>query len=662
MKRTTSRATWPGGPTLPEAYQVHSVSGGSPPCIRRRIKLKAPRMIVLIVLVALLAAALVSSPAVAGEHFVELGRWSEPFWEGGDQPYDPPSDEKSKKYPTSAALMALPDGRVIYWNALENSEDANLFTGSTHSFTHTIENSRVRLLDIFRPTPFWSTSKHERGTSDVKQDTAGGAAHDLFCSDQKLLYDGRVLAAGGTAWVAPVGPNNPEGGSEVDIQGVRDTRVFDPSTNEFQQVEDMDEPRWYPSLVTLPDGRVLVTSGVRKLISSPTEPSHSFSQVRLSEIYDPAAQEWKNGGTSDWSFPLYPRLHLLPDGEVFYGGAGQAWNPFGESADQALWGFQRTYDPSEKKWTLGDHARYGMRSGAASALLRLEPPYDTADILIAGGALGSAPGNYLGSTLSEIVRWTRGEGISNVGSTKPPLAGVAGDQSQLRNSRWFSVPVVLPTGEVFLVNGGDNDDVVAPGSAAAVRVPELYDPDTDTWRELAPSARDRVYHHTAVLLPDGRVLVGGHAPLPAAMYDHGALPARRNDFKDATFEIYQPPYLFRGDRPAVDQVLATEGGRSLRLQLGENTVASDISEVVLVRLGATTHAMDGDIRAVKLVHQGTGKTVSADLPRDGDGRVLPPGPYYVFAMRETSDGPVPSIAKVVLVQPAGEGKVEVKST
>ena len=38
---------------------------------------------------------------------------------------------------------------------------------------------------------------------------------------------------------------------------------------------------------------------------------------------------------------------------------------------------------------------------------------------------------------------------------------------------------------------------------------ELWDPRTGTWTELAPSSRDRVYHNTAMLLPDGRVLVGG---------------------------------------------------------------------------------------------------------------------------------------------------------
>jgi hypothetical protein len=158
-----------------------------------------------------------------------------------------------------------------------------------------------------------------------------------------------------------------------------------------------------------------------------------------------------------------------------------------------------------------------------------------------------------------------------------------------------------------------------------------------------------------VLLPDGRILVGGHSPHPAGFYQHGETVARRNDFKDATFEIYEPPYLFRGPRPVVDAVGAADGGRALRVDLGAGTEAEDISEVVLVRLPSTTHSVDADMRAVSLEHTVEGSDVVAALPKGGDGRIVPPGPYYVFAMRDTVDGPIPSVAHVVLVQPNAAG-------
>ena len=42
-----------------------------------------------------------------------------------------------------------------------------------------------------------------------------------------------------------------------------------------------------------------------------------------------------------------------------------------------------------------------------------------------------------------------------------------------------------------------------------VFIPELFDPDTETWTLMAPHQAGRMYHSTALLLPDGRVLSAG---------------------------------------------------------------------------------------------------------------------------------------------------------
>ena len=65
-------------------------------------------------------------------------------------------------------------------------------------------------------------------------------------------------------------------------------------------------------------------------------------------------------------------------------------------------------------------------------------------------------------------------------------------------------------------SGSDRDEVLLPGTGEPVTTPELFDPVTETWRPLAPQNRPRTYHNTAMLLPDGRVLVGGHAPISTA--------------------------------------------------------------------------------------------------------------------------------------------------
>ena len=83
-------------------------------------------------------------------------------------------------------------------------------------------------------------------------------------------------------------------------------------------------------------------------------------------------------------------------------------------------------------------------------------------------------------------------------------------KGQLNNRRWFHDGTILPDGTVLATNGGDKDSLQMPGYEVAVRQAEIYDPATDSWKPVASAARDRHYHETATLLPDGRVLVRGH--------------------------------------------------------------------------------------------------------------------------------------------------------
>ena len=70
------------------------------------------------------------------------------------------------------------------------------------------------------------------------------------------------------------------------------------------------------------------------------------------ETYDPACGTWSvNGPLAERTLPLFPRLHMLPNGHVYYNAGGQAFNPFGEGYDQALWNLSATYDPATQTWS-----------------------------------------------------------------------------------------------------------------------------------------------------------------------------------------------------------------------------------------------------------------------------------------------------------------------
>jgi hypothetical protein len=210
--------------------------------------------------------------------------------------------------------------------------------------------------------------------------------------------------------------------------------------------------------------------------------------------------------------------------------------------------------------------------------------------------------------------------------------------------------VLLPTGAIAAFSGADIDENAggAAGMERAIHRAELFD--GERWVPMAIAARDRTYHNSAILLPDGRVLVGGHAPngagndgKPDQTYHDAGLTA--NNVRDASFETYSPPYLFAGPRPSI--VSAPDA-----MPWNESSVvttASAVDSFVLMHLPAATHATDPDQRGVELESSALAASVySVAVP---DANIVPPGYYYLFAVT----GGVPSKAGIVRIgaSPAG---------
>lgn len=311
------------------------------------------------------------------------------------------------------------------------------------------------------------------------------------------------MVAGGADWyhepsVLAQDRGDPVDAGLVEREGLSSAWAFDPDTNSFEALAPMRYGRWYPALVGLPDGKVLAVSGVTKLVKSA-----QLGQVRRTETFDPKTNSWTenySGPASENELPLYPRLDLAPNGKVFYGGVGQMWAPFGQAADEATMALQQFFDPKTQQWEIIGPAPLGARSGAVQVMLPLAPPYDQAAVLAFGGTLGPPPGGVVATPLSTLTT------IDETGNVGNRMTG------NLNHARWLASGVLLPDGTVAAVGGGYLDQVVVPGVEAGVRSAELYDPKTGRWTEMAPPASDRAYHHSALLLPDMRLLLGGRPP------------------------------------------------------------------------------------------------------------------------------------------------------
>jgi hypothetical protein len=596
----------------------------------------------------------------------EAGSFSEPFTEPGPEcPHEPLRDTTEARIvckPAAVNVVALPNGKLLYWDGLEAEEDVNL--SIVAELGDKAVNDQSRLLDLAGPT--WSQPSPVDGGANGLEGSEylvpnapealeqilndpGGAAGALFCSDQVLLPDGEVLTPGGTHYYSE--PHIPETQLGVaELEGLKNTRIYDPSTNSWRETGQMHWGRWYPSLVTLADGNVFVASGVTKLVKPVylEHPLDSGTNVRETETYNVAGATWSaNGDDASRSLPLYPRLHLLPDGKVYYDAAGQAFNPFGEAYDEATWALAAVYDPAAGSWRslgvpLGISAdvpdlnvspTLGFRGSSFSIMLPLKPPYTKASFLSAGGVLGPTPGSYVATSASEInsVDTAHGDAFTSI-ATGP-----------LRQPRWFTTAVLLPTGKVMTFSGANRDEVDAPGTGFPIRQAEQFDPETGRWTPMASAHEERTYHNTALLLPSGQVLVGGHAPISTLDTFNFTIPGGfTDDFRNPSFEIYDPPYMFWGPRPTITSVSSNFArGASVTLATPD---AAGIASVVLVRNTAITHEVDGDQRTVELpITARANGSLQVSVP--SSDAVLPPGPYMLFVNKRTAKGLVPSAAR-----------------
>ena len=174
---------------------------------------------------------------------------------------------------------------------------------------------------------------------------------------------------------------------------------------------------------------------------------------------------------------------------------------------------------------------------------------------------------------------------------------------------------------------------------------------------MAVANNPRTYHNTALLMQDGRVLIGGHAPISTLYLKNINLAAfgfSPNDGRDPSFEIYSPPYVNNPNRPNLigfaggNATPAGDGktmmrefrkGQQVTLQMAPGSDMSKIDSVTLVRHTVTTHLTDADQRTVvipKTQLSVTGQSLRFTIP--DQAAVVPQGAYMTFVRTKQADG------------------------
>jgi len=189
---------------------------------------------------------------------------------------------------------------------------------------------------------------------------------------------------------------------------------------------------------------------------------------------------------------------------------------------------------------------------------------------------------------------------------------------------------LLPDGKILMTGG----TMSAGFSTAlgAVSAAEMWDPTSEAWTTLADMSVPRLHHSVAVLLPDGRIVVGG-----------GGQPTGTGDQDHYDVQIYSPPYLFKGARPAITSTpTAISYGQQFSVQTPDS---ASISQVTLISLSSATHIYNQNQRINRLSFTRASGGLSIAAPANGN--LCPPGYYMLFIMNGNG---VPSVAKVIRME------------
>ena len=369
------------------------------------------------------------------------------------------------------------------------------------------------------------------------------------------------------------------GGHISEDHGIAATTLFDFSTDAWTSAAPMAQGRWYPTTTELSDGRVLILGGA----------DENGAQVSVPEIGDGTA--WTPLPSADRVLPYYPRAFLAPSGKVFYAG----------EARQSYY-----LDPSSGTWSDAGQSLYGDREYGSAIM------YGPGKVLIVGGSsVASGPP----TSSAEVIDLTEAA----------PTWQFTGSMAYAR--RQLNV-TSLPDGRVVVTGGTSSAGFTDP--AGGVHAAEAWDPLTGVWSTWASNAVTRVYHSTTILLPDGRLLHAGSG-------DGGNVPSELNA------ELFSPPYLFRGSRPAITSAPDVVGyGERFEVATSD---AGTIVQASLVRPSSVTHSFDQNQRFVPLDFDRTPGGITISAPAASN--LAPPGPYMLFLLN--GDG-VPSIARMMRVR------------
>ncbi|KAK1425802.1 hypothetical protein QVD17_21163 [Tagetes erecta] len=469
--------------------------------------------------------------------------------------------------------------------------------------------------------------------------------HD--CTAHSVLYDipsnsFRPLSVQTNVWcssgsVNPTGTLVQTGGYHA---GDHKIRLFDPCDDDFcdwiELGRNLSIQRWYASNHILPDGNIIIVGGRRAFNYEffPQNPNgcSSLSLFNLSFLIETTDYQEENN--------LYPFLHLLPDGNLFIFA-----NRRSILLDYIRGKIIRRFPPIP-----GEKRSYPSTGSSILLPIHLQstdpvtdpeiPVPAVVEVMICGGAVG---GSFTMAARGVYMAAGRTCGRMNLVDESPEWI-----MENMPFRRVMPDMILLPTGDVLIVNGAGRGTAGWENAIEPVLNPVLYETGKRLFTVLNPTRRSRMYHSSAILLPDGRVLVGGSNPHVSYEFIGVEYPT------DLSLETFSPPYMderFAYYRPSILTVEYDPGRYNDRISYGRYfgvTLSMSLSGVdrrIMVTLVApsfTTHSFGMNQRVLVLpvidVEQVSLFQYRVVVRAPSSRNVAPPGYYMLFVVHDGVPG------------------------
>jgi len=522
-------------------------------------------------------------------------------------------------------------------------------------------------------------------------ENVGTPPFDAFCAGHSTLSNGNLLIVGGTT----AGRTHQHLEVKEHWPGLDDACVFDWKSRKFLPSWDMYDGRWYPSTVVLGNGEVYVMDG-HPTVNSPAHtnfdleifardglsiqtylananPSTGSTDTTPSSNY---AEKDEKGVVKRWLrfneyfVGLYPRLFLMPNGKIFSSSimrslaTTKSVGHFGSNEDRQTIKIQEKGSENDAKgrvlrdncylwdphtpWEArrvsdgppGSGPLYGYNDSSVLLPMHVNPTtnncnYEDVSVLTFVNGIASVI-----KPLSSKPGWEQIRG--RVGTSK--TQGTKLDETY----RDYGNIVLLPNKRVMFVGGVHTpwrdkvykEEDIEKAYVGDIEYLDMNIPSKPRWStDRAVLQVSRRYHSTAILLPDGRVMVAGSDRIKVAGEDDSLTRFQRD------IEIITPDFLLGGERPVFEISSETFGyGEIVSVTFLDGWDMTRVGYFSLIRMYSVTHAFGFDQRMVTMYPYGILRQFDVNVRIPNNPSLLPPGYYMLFAVSAKG---VPSCSKII---------------